>query len=552
MTREEARQQILEEYPLRDAGALEQDESGAWICLGCGAPALTVDGVKNEWSCASCGRHGNPIDLYALANKCSQEAALEQMAREWGIHLQTREEAVADLYRKLGREWTPSTAEAPTRPPEGPQIHFNAEDVESRDESPETAENEPLIYHEESLEAETVFLTETAEKADEILAAGYPCTALNGAPAISLEPLIRSGKAACYILLFRSVFPEERAARILAGIIMDAGKRSRNLTIQEGETFDDALRREYRDAQKKPDNITRYITDLMRGEIESSGKSIPTGFKCFDKTTGGLYPGLYVLAAISSLGKTTFALQLADQLAAGGQDVVFFSLEQSRLELACKSIARTAYKRKKKTTVDAMTVRSGVVTDEIREAAEAYTAAVGDRISIVEGNMSSTAAGIAEYAKAYRRKTEKKPVVIVDYLQILQPEPGARWKSTKETVDQTVTALKRLSRDLQTPVLVISSVNRSSYTDKIGFESLKETGAIEYTADVVLGMQLQVVSGNDYKAADDAGKKDLIGQEKAKEKRRIDLVILKNRYGLTGGGFKFSYEPKRDTFTEEG
>lgn len=552
MTREEARQQILEEYPLRDAGALEQDESGAWICPGCGAPALTVDGVKNEWVCASCGRHGNPIDLYALANKCSQEAALEQMAREWGIHLQTREEAVADLYRKLGREWAPSTAEAPTRPLEGPQSHFDAEDVESRAESPETAENAPRIYHEESLDAETVFLTETAEKADEILAAGYPCTALNGAPAISLEPLIRSGKAACYILLFRSVFPEDRAARILAGIIMEAGKRSRSLTIQDGETFEDALRREYRDAQKRPDNITRYITDLMRGEIESSGKSIPTGFKSFDRMTGGLYPGLYVLAAISSLGKTTFALQLADQLAAGGHDVIFFSLEQSRLELACKSIARTAYKRKKKTTVDAMTVRSGAVNDEIREAAEAYTADVGDRISIVEGNMSSTAAGIAEYAKAYRRKTEKKPVVIVDYLQILQPELGARWKSTKETVDQTVTALKRLSRDLQTPVLVISSVNRSSYTDRIGFESLKETGAIEYTADVVLGMQLQVVSGKDYNATDDAGKKDLIGQEKAKEKRRIDLVILKNRYGRTGDLFKFSYEPKRDTFTEEG
>lgn len=53
-----------------------------------------------------------------------------------------------------------------------------------------------------------------------------------------------------------------------------------------------------------------------------------------------LYPGFYVLGAVSSLGKTTFMHQMADQIAYAGQEVLFFSLEQTRLELTTKSLSR--------------------------------------------------------------------------------------------------------------------------------------------------------------------------------------------------------------------
>ena len=90
----------------------------------------------------------------------------------------------------------------------------------------------------------------------------------------------------------------------------------------------------------------------------------------------------------------------------------------------------------------------------------------------------------------------KKPVVFIDYLQILQPEQDekGRTQTTKETVDTTVTELKRISREQGLTVFVISSVNRANYLTPIDFESLKESGGIEYTADVIWGLQLQILN----------------------------------------------------------
>jgi len=77
-------------------------------------------------------------------------------------------------------------------------------------------------------------------------------------------------------------------------------------------------------ASEKPDNTASYVLSFMAGDIERFRTSKKTGFENLDKKTNGLYEGLYVLAAISSLGKTSFALQLADQLAERENDVIFF------------------------------------------------------------------------------------------------------------------------------------------------------------------------------------------------------------------------------------
>lgn len=71
-------------------------------------------------------------------------------------------------------------------------------------------------------------------------------------------------------------------------------------------------------------------------------KDRKTGFENLDAKCHSLYPGLYVIGAISSLGKTTFIHNIADNLAKAGDHVLFFSLEQTRLEMTLKSIARTS------------------------------------------------------------------------------------------------------------------------------------------------------------------------------------------------------------------
>ena len=297
--------------------------------------------------------------------------------------------------------------------------------------------------------------------------------------------------------------------------------------------------------------MSSYIDRLMSGEIARfrEAKDRKTGFANLDEKAGGLYAGLYVIAAVSTLGKTTFAHQMADQLAAAGNDVIFFSMEQSRLEMVSKSLARITAQRDIKTAVTSLSIRKGYLPENVLKAADDYTKAVADRLSIVEGNFACTVSFIGEYTRRYMKQTGSKPVLFIDYLQILQGEPDKR-QTTKEMIDSTVTELKRLSRELDLTVFVISSVNRANYLTPIDFESLKESGGIEYTADVIWGLQFQCLNADlfsDPKATLKA-KRTAIKEAKAADPRKIELVCLKNRYGISSFSCFFDYYPANDLY----
>ena len=306
----------------------------------------------------------------------------------------------------------------------------------------------------------------------------------------------------------------------------------------------------------RPDNALAYIDMIMNGDIEAfkESRDRQTGFAILDETAKGLYAGLYVVGAISSLGKTTFCTQLADQLAAAGEEVLFFSLEQSRLEIVSKSIARRTAQADITTAVDSLSIRRGYLPRHVLTAAKEYKEAVSDRLSIIEGNFNCNISFIGDYVRRYIQKTGKKPVVFVDYLQILQPEKDERGRtpSTKETVDTTVTELKRLSRENGLTIFVISSLNRTNYLAPIDFESFKESGGIEYTADVVWGLQLQCMNGGVFENSEKKTieKRKIVKEAKAANPRKIELVCLKNRYGISSYSCYFDYYPKFDLFVE--
>ena len=298
----------------------------------------------------------------------------------------------------------------------------------------------------------------------------------------------------------------------------------------------------------RPDNVSGYIEDFMRGDIQHFNRERKTGFQNFDNITGGLYPALYVLAAISSLGKTSFALQLADQMATAGEDVLFFSLEMSRLELVSKSIARTAAQLHPDQFITSTMIRKGEIPDD---AVAKYKANVGKRLSIIEGNFEINISSIGNYIRKYMDMTGTRPTVIIDYLQILQPAPADSKKGKREGIDSTVSELKRLSRELDAPIIVISSVNRANYQAPVAFESLKESGNIEYSADVVLGLQLQCL--NEPLFADEkstVAKRERVKEEKQANPRRIELVALKNRFGVSTFSCFYKYYPSKDLFEE--
>lgn len=315
--------------------------------------------------------------------------------------------------------------------------------------------------------------------------------------------------------------------------------------------FRAAIQKAEQQASAAPDGVASYMAQLMGHEIGefSRASETKTGFPRLDQLTGGIFPGLYVMAAISSLGKTTFIHQIADQMAAAGKHVLFFSLEMSRLEMVSKSISRKMAQLDYSNAITSLKIRRGTTSNLTQRAAKEYAEAVGDRISIIEGGFDTTVSFIGEYVRRYIEKNNTRPVVIVDYLQIIQ---GAQKATIREATDFNVVELKRMTRALDIPVIVISSVNRGNYLLPVDFESIKESGGIEYTADVVLGMQLACLDEDIFSKENKIKeKRERIKTAKGENPREVKLVCLKNRYGSPDWTIDYKYYSQYDLFEEQ-
>lgn len=302
----------------------------------------------------------------------------------------------------------------------------------------------------------------------------------------------------------------------------------------------------------QPDSISEYLERTFTDDLRhfSTFKDKKTGFDNLDKHCGGLYPGLYVIGAISSLGKTTFIHQMGDQLAAAGNHILFFSLEQSRLEMVTKSISRTMARRSISTAVSAINIRSRGITPEVLAAAEEYNE-TAKNISVIECNFNESIESILKYIHDYMAKNPGiKPVTIVDYLQIIPPSDPRQ--DIRAKVDNIVRGLKKIQSENDLVIFIVSSINRSNYLYPIDFESFKESGGIEYTADVIWGLQLQVLNDDifdsDKKIKE---KRELVRKAKMAEPRKMELVCLKNRYGISSYKCGFNYYPRFDLFAED-
>lgn len=302
---------------------------------------------------------------------------------------------------------------------------------------------------------------------------------------------------------------------------------------------------------KDPDD---YLTSLITRIQDRKDKPqyVPTGFNNLDKLLdGGLYPQLYVLGAVSSVGKTTFSMQIADRIAATqGKAIFYFSLETSKDELTEKNLSRLSFELANESSGNPQTARSinnGYWLDHkpefklVMKAINTYSKYYS-LIHIFDGTLNRpTANTIYKKMKAYRRKhPDIKPVVIVDYLQILKPIDDK--DTDKEKVTKSIAAFKSIASELEIPVIVISSFNRSSYQSPVAMESFKESGEIEYYADTLLGLQYRAIHD------DVDNTRDNIREAMQKEPRDIELVVLKNRNGRSNTNINFEYYPKYNDF----
>lgn len=296
------------------------------------------------------------------------------------------------------------------------------------------------------------------------------------------------------------------------------------------------------------ENALNYL-DTFKLNIQNQEKNIAlsTGISSLDKAIeGGFYKKqLVILGAISSLGKTTLALQIADNIARQGEEVLIFSLEMAKDELIAKSLSRLSFLKAKDinytalsfTTRDIMTGK-GYNTlipnneqriDIFNKALEDYkTIANNIYISELSEDNNITIKTIEENIKRHIAITNNKPFVIIDYLQIIQATD--KYLNDKQKIDKVLTDLKRLARDNDITILSISSLNRGAYTQEISLDSFKDSGNIEYTADLLLGLQAE--TNENINNQENAKKvKEQINKVQQQDERSLTLKVLKNRNG---------------------
>ena len=372
-----------------------------------------------------------------------------------------------------------------------------------------------------------------------------------------------------------------KAARDIKKEMDDAGLPAVVIDVTKGETWPQQVKdcNEYltkdregfraaltmmQDAvvEKALGRVSGYMPEFV-DQLAGNTPPISTRFPSFDKILdGGLHPGLIVIGALSSLGKTTFLLNMADSMATKGEDVLIFSLEMSRFELLAKMISRrTAIyclshglnMKIAKTNLGVSDFKrwenySDKEKEVLSECMEQFTAGAATHLFIKEGLQSIGTEQIRADIMRHKRLTGRAPVVIVDYLQILK-SPDTRM-TDKQKTDENIVAMKRISRDFSIPVIGISSFNRDSYTMPVNMAAFKESGALEYTSDILIGLQYD---GMDFLEGETDKDKNRTARIRALFKEneaasaegkpvKIQAKIIKNRSGKRGSCV-FDYLP---------
>ena len=359
---------------------------------------------------------------------------------------------------------------------------------------------------------------------DALRAAGYPATSVffadEGMSKIDANQYLQEkGTAALASWLFNVVSDSESKLVEVAREIQKSSVQAHGITISSlsdylGDDFDEEL-----------DRVSSY-----------AGRA--TGFDNLDEEQIFL-PGVYILGGSPGAGKTTFAWQLLSQLVEGdeykgreAENCVYCSYEMSRLELASKSIAREMRRRRlakgEGLCLSSADIRrgNGRNTDEFRVAREKFRR-ISKNLRVAELS-NTTLSELLVMLRGEAKSLGDKPLtVVIDYLQLIPVEnPKA---TAKERVDEIMLSLKTFQRETNATLIVISALNREGNRGvSNALFSFKESGAIEYSADVTWHLGFPVE-----------------GEEEQRiMPRRVELKCMKNRNGAT---YKVEFEYYADS-----
>ena len=303
--------------------------------------------------------------------------------------------------------------------------------------------------------------------------------------------------------LGRSISSQAQSGEVTATDVLDRA---------EGELL--RLRTAYENGTGRP-APSRGARAIERLEHAAQGRrpGVMSGIVGLDSMTFGFRPGqLIVVGARPANGKTALALQLARQ-AQSTVPVLFASLEMPEDELTDRNWAASA-------GVPFHVIQTGRPSEsEMQRLSAAAHLIDSENLEIID-RAGVTVAQIRSRARVFAaRRAQPLGLIVVDYLQLMRPEPGTRTENRTVEVSQISAGLKRLARDLNVPVIALAQLSRESERrpNKRPMSSdLRESGALEQDADVVLLLHRPCLY-------DDNQPKDI-----------TELIIAKQRNGPTG------------------
>ncbi|MBE8158579.1 MAG: replicative DNA helicase [Betaproteobacteria bacterium] len=280
-------------------------------------------------------------------------------------------------------------------------------------------------------------------------------------------------------------------------------------------------------AAEKAREFFDHLTDIVNKKEFDRLLGLKTGYPTLNKMTTGLHGGdLVVIAGRPGAGKTAFALNIVRHVSATGAGVVVFSLEMSDQHLVMRLISQEKLDMHKLRTGKDRAGR-GMGTEDLRIFSAAVSHLQNRQIYIDDGGILNVLEAKSRTRRAARRMERdgvKLSLVVVDYLQLLSATPGEDNSNRAQVVATISRGLKALAKELNVPVLALSQLNRGIESRTVKeplLSDLRESGAIEQDADIVLFLHEEKTEERDYASPSDEG-------------TPVKLIIGKQRNGPVG------------------
>lgn len=237
--------------------------------------------------------------------------------------------------------------------------------------------------------------------------------------------------------------------------------------------------------------VFERIDHLYHRDNPSDVTGVPTGFTDLDKMTAGLQPGeLVVIAGRPSMGKTALALNIAEHVAVdNGLPVAIFSMEMSGTQLAMRLLGSIS-------KVDQHKMRTGRLNDEEWSKLSEAIGKLHDTPIYIDEAGALNALEVRARARRLKRQFSKLGLIVIDYLQLMSSSNPKAGENRATEISEISRSLKAMSKELDVPVIALSQLNRAvdQRPDRRPVMSdLRESGAIEQDADVIMFIYREVV-----------------------------------------------------------